>query len=33
MFEWMSIIMVIKFEGSLDIEEYENNLRKSKTAK
>ena len=33
MFEWISIIAVIKFESSLNIEEYENNLQKSKEAR
>ena len=33
MFEWISIIAVIKFESSLNIEEYENNLQKSKVAR
>lgn len=33
MYEWISIIMVIKFEGRLDIKEYENNLKQSKAIK
>lgn len=33
MFEWISIIMVIKFEETLDIELYEDNLKKSKEVK
>lgn len=33
MFEWISIIMVIKYEDTLDIDQYENNLKKSKEAK